>query len=194
MPTLQRRQDGAYFIRNYYHDYHTWQVVADGVRFLELRGATEGAFFSTDLFMQLYMNGWVFTGNGPRLKMRSPVVSALVPPALAERLQRFHQLLFKGQVDHIIPMLWWGPAVEDVPAAEAGVRQFFGLSKIEVKSWKLRDAVVHRLPEDLQSSVGGTSLAVVRAGLTVGATAIEATEHWFGAGDQWHVAWGFLHP
>lgn len=90
VPTLNRRSDGGYYILNHHHDHHTWQIVGDGVRHLERRGIQVGQFFPTDLFMQLYMNGWVYTGESRSRTGALRAIKALAPHELEQAIKTFH--------------------------------------------------------------------------------------------------------
>jgi hypothetical protein len=66
LPTLDQRADGCFIVKHFYHDNQTWQIDADGVRYLNNLGIRTGDSFSTDLFMQLVASGIVYTSSRPR--------------------------------------------------------------------------------------------------------------------------------
>jgi hypothetical protein len=99
MPTLRKAHDGHYFVLHHYQDTHTWQVNADGVSFLRRRGIDEDGQFSTDRFMHLWKNGWVWVGDQPG-PPPGPVVigDSDVPVLLREAIQDFHASVWQGNL------------------------------------------------------------------------------------------------
>ena len=99
MPTLARRQDGQYTVRHFYQDFATWQIVPDGVSYLRRRRIEQDGHFTTEQFMHLWMNGWVYTGDhsgpppGPLC-----VGDRDAPQDLRDAIQEFHSTLRNGQL------------------------------------------------------------------------------------------------
>lgn len=64
MPRLVERKDGCHYIRHFYRDSATWQVDRKGVFFLRERGVNVGDLFPTELFMEMWELGLVYTEAG----------------------------------------------------------------------------------------------------------------------------------
>lgn len=64
MPRLLERSDGCHYIRHFFHDHATWQVDRKGVLFLRERGVNDGDKFPTELFMDTWQLGLVYTEAG----------------------------------------------------------------------------------------------------------------------------------
>jgi hypothetical protein len=183
MPTLQRRNDGGFFIRNFHRDdHHTWQVRADGVRFLERRGVREGSFFDTALMMQLYVNGWIYTGAGSVAPRRSSTQT--IPPALLTAVRALHSALVSRDA-HV--------AVQYVASSEASRETVFAelSSGIGIRSWKAVDAVVLPLPEPTVRGTGLREAAIVTMRLSSGAGAELVEEVWVRS-EGWKALWPSL--
>lgn len=134
MPTLQRRSDGGFFIRNFHRDdHHTWQLRADGVRYLERRGIVEGSCFSTALMMQLYVNGWIYTGSGPTPLKRS--AAQAIPPALLSAVRGLHAALTSR--DQFVAQRFVASSETDRTQVLAELADGLG-----IRSWKAVDAIV----------------------------------------------------
>lgn len=183
MPTLQRRNDGGFFIRNFHRDdHHTWQVRADGVRFLERRGVREGCFFDTALMMQLYVNGWIYTGAGPVASRRS--AAQAMPPALLSSVRALHAALVSRSA--LV-------ALKHVASSETSLIDVFaGLaSGLGIRSWKPVDAVVLPLSESIAEGTGAREAAIVTMRISCGASAELVEEVWV-RGEGWEVLWPSL--
>ena len=98
MPTLVRRQDGQYIVRHFYQDFATWQLSSEGVSHLRRRRVEEDGHFTTDQFMHLWMNGWVYTGDRP-VHAPGPVSvgDRDVPQGLRDAIHGFHSAIRNGQ-------------------------------------------------------------------------------------------------
>lgn len=98
MPTLVRKQDGQYIVRHFYQDFATWQISPEGVSHLRRRRVEEDGHFTTDQFMHLWMNGWVYTGDRPGLAPGPLCVGDRdVPQALRDAIREFHSAIRNGQ-------------------------------------------------------------------------------------------------
>ena len=64
MPRLVERSDGCHYIRHFYRDHATWQIDRKGVLFLRERGVNTGDKFPTELFMEMWEGGLVYTEAG----------------------------------------------------------------------------------------------------------------------------------
>ena len=99
MPTLARREDSQYIVRHFHQDFATWQISPDGVSYLRRRRIQQGDQFTTEQFIHLWMNGWVYTGDEPG---RAPgplcVGDRDVPQSLRDAIHEFHSTLSNGQV------------------------------------------------------------------------------------------------
>jgi hypothetical protein len=182
MPTLQRRNDGGFFIRNFHHDdHHTWQLRADGVRYLARRGVTEGSYFDTALMMQLHLNGWLSTASSPTPLKRN--VSQAIPPALLSAVRRLHAALAsrdQATAQHFV-------ASSETNRAQVLAQLACGLG---IRSWKPIDAVVLPLPEPTASGTGVDEAAVVT--MRISQTVPVLVEETWIRGPDWRVLWPSL--
>jgi len=98
MPTLVRKQDGQYIVRHFYQDFATWQISPEGVSHLRRRRIEEDGHFTTEQFMHLWMNGWVYTGDHPG-PAPGPfcVGDREVPQDLRDAIHEFHSTIRNGQ-------------------------------------------------------------------------------------------------
>ena len=64
MPRLLEPSDGCRYVHHFYRDHATWQVDRRGVLFLRERGINDGDKFSTELFMDMWQRGLVYTEAG----------------------------------------------------------------------------------------------------------------------------------
>jgi hypothetical protein len=98
MPTLERRNDGCYYVRHFFREHSTWQVLGEGVHSLGNRGVKEGSWLSTNLFMELWTRRLVYHGNslptGPLPDSRD----AAAVTGLRKRAADFYRLVYSGQV------------------------------------------------------------------------------------------------
>jgi len=98
MPTLARKPDGQYIVRHFYLDFATWQISPEGVSHLRRRRVEEDGHFTTEQFMHLWTNGWVYTGDHP-----GPAPGPLcvgdrdVPQDLRDAIHEFHSTIRNGQ-------------------------------------------------------------------------------------------------
>src|SRR5687768_14836019 len=99
MPTLVRRADSQYIVRHLHQDVAVWRIVADGVSYLRRRRIEQDGHFTTEQFMHLWMNGWVYTGEQP-----GPAPGPLcigdrhVAQDLRDAIHDFHSALGNGQL------------------------------------------------------------------------------------------------
>lgn len=98
MPTLARKQDGQYIVRHFYQDFATWQISSEGVSHLRRRRIEEDGHFTTEQFMHLWMNGWVYTGDHPGPAPGPFCVGDRdVPQDLRDAIHEFHSTIRNGQ-------------------------------------------------------------------------------------------------
>lgn len=96
MPTLAQARDGHYFVRHRYRRHATWQITARGVQHLRRRGIEQDHRFSTDHFMSLWRNAWIYTGRGAKRRCWPAVVGDPgVPEALRDAIANFFTALKK---------------------------------------------------------------------------------------------------
>jgi hypothetical protein len=194
MPTLNRRLDGLFFVRHFYGEHHTWQVTSEGVRYLEFRGVGEGVHFTTTLFMEMVVQGLVYTGQRPKPGFSGGIRSAHLPDAMFPIVSSFHQALRQGDVREVTARLWLPPAGQEgrAPVIKLVGDELSDRARLP-SSWKLKDSLTYDLPASEQSSHGGADLlTIVRVRLTIQESAVEVTEYWLRADSGWHVCWGFL--
>lgn len=101
MPTLVHKNHGLYIVRHFYHHNATWQIDRDGVLFLKSRGIGSGQRFGTDLFMQLWMRGMVYTETQLRIPESKPLGGPLSPDdlALRQRAAGLYKALYNGKLE-----------------------------------------------------------------------------------------------
>jgi len=98
MPTLARKQDGQYIVRHFYQDFATWQISPEGVSHLRRRRIEEDGHFTTEQFMHLWMNGWVYTADHPGPAPGPFCVGDRdVPQDLRDAIHEFHSTIRNGQ-------------------------------------------------------------------------------------------------
>ncbi|HLY63297.1 MAG TPA: hypothetical protein VKV95_21340 [Terriglobia bacterium] len=200
MPTLQRRiGDGGFFVRHFYRDHNTWQVTGEGVRYLGRREIKEGGRFSTELFMQLWIRGFVYYGNSPRNPWVEIRQDTVAEAAVRRNVKEFHQLMHSAKPDSAWSLVWQGGP--ETPT--------FELFKIEASvdggtrldKWKIADIIgIYELPPEDQSSFDGAKrLATVAVQISLADSASEpcyageVKQYWFEFNDHWRIWWrGFL--
>ena len=100
MPTLQRRvDDGGYYIRHFFHEHHTWQILGDGITILANRNIREGNYFRTELFMELLRRGLIYHGIGPTH------TSAREPKPLDAHVAEYYRFIYAGDTRRAWPYL-----------------------------------------------------------------------------------------
>ena len=192
MPTLQRRNDGCFFVSHFYREHHTWQIQGEGVRFLERRGIREGSRFPTDLFMELWMRGLVYHGNSTANRPIALCRDTVAMAAVRTHVRKFHQLIYSTKVDQAWAMVW-----ENEPSTLA-LEQFrveVGGNPYGLRSWSIRDIVLYDLPADFQPDFAGAKrFAGVTVQISLAASEAEfrardVTQYWLEFRDEWRVAW-----
>lgn len=178
MPTLECRRDGCYFIRHFYREFSTWQVTAEGVRYLQRRGVPEGGYFPTDDFMHLLRNRWVSIGEHPLELGHSGIGDLMDPRNLRDAVHQFHTALKKGDrlaasqfiVDDLSDETW---------------------SKSLLTSWKPEDSFtcpVENAEVDGEpvEAIGKAHLALLFRGEQA---KVYLTEYWLRTKSGWSVMW-----
>jgi hypothetical protein len=154
MPTLVQKSDGNYFIRHYYNQHSTWQVLGTGVHFLKRRGVAIGQQFSTTLFMQMWTRGLIYHGDVALVEQAEAPCPA---PELRERVRRLHAALRSGNAE-LARRLTVSDYVHSVLANRFGQEARF-------TRWYLEDLDVIRLDSSSQASFAAIALAVVHVNL-----------------------------
>jgi hypothetical protein len=194
MPTLTRRQDGCYIVRNCQdNEFSTWQVTADGFLFLQRRGVREGAAFSVELFIRLKTNNWVYTGDHPPPQATSSthLEANDLPPELGAAIRDFHSALRAGDAFNAQALMLTLDASEGTDAPMEN--QPTGL--VEIESWKRRDCNVWRLPAESGDAFGGAEdVATVTISLRLRGcgqdnSPMDIKEYWLRTVDGWRVLW-----
>ena len=151
MPTLARRQDGRYIVRHFYQDVATWQIEPDGVSYLRRRRIEQDDHFTTEQFMHLWMNGWVYTGDHPGLPPGPLCVGDRdVPQDLLDAINEFHSSLRNGQLAaawrFVSTMHSLGSAIPkdmldiiDAQQFEVFQEKMTGAHRPRLHSWRLLD-------------------------------------------------------
>lgn len=179
MATIQRRADGGFYIRQFYQDHHTWQILGAGVRYLEFRGIKEGDSFSTSLFMELWQRGLVYHGERIPIAVEPARLDAASERALRERVSELHTVLHQGRVDDALSYAF-EPA-PDVTAFEAAALRCQGVP------WRVADLVVYPMGAESQAEFRG-AVQFAKVAVKIGAKAMVLTEYWLHVDGQWRLA------
>lgn len=175
MPTLNRRADGGYFVRHFYHDHSTWQIHAKAVRFLERRGITEEeSRFSTDLFMKLLMKGWIFYGSKAPPETAFCMYDLPLGQQLASYVSAYHAALHREKFDE---------ATKFLVSADQSSALRLNHSR---STWKVEDILVYDLSGKRHDLDGATHLGV--AYVLIGdanGTRTERKEYWLRIDGRW---------
>lgn len=184
MPTLQRRVDGSYYLRHFYRDHNTWQILGAGVRYLERRGIREGDRFATDMFIELWLRQLVYHGD----KIPIPIDEALRDTALEAsvraRVKNFHQLLYPGRASDAVSFL--------LNAEPCLVAKFCEDAILYCGArWKIADILLYGVPPERRGEFQeARRFAVVALRITVGDEPTrEIAEYWLEVTDEWYVLW-----
>lgn len=198
MPTLeQRNTDGGYFIRQFYRDHHTWQVVGEGVRFLANRGVVAGSRFSTDLFFELWRKGLVYHGQTIPTK---PDLDPHSKTELERRSAEFFRLVFARDADTAWQLIAVPALVAEysVETSEAAFDRFAGeLAGLNLASWVTLDATsvvadIEIMHEDrcvFRSSKLGVCSTRISTRTTSGLFQQDVKHAWFHSDGQWWLLW-----
>lgn len=138
LPRLVQKADGSYIVKHFYRENTTWQIDADGVRYLNARGIRADDLFPTDIFMQLVMLQLVYTGNRPRTSptISDPVVAGSADPELKGSAESAFRLLFQQQYAELYKIL--ASDIRGTVSLEDFVSRLTGPDKRRVSSWKIR--------------------------------------------------------
>jgi hypothetical protein len=186
MPTLQRRSDGGFFIRHFYQDHNTWQILGDGIRYLERRGVREGGWFSTDMFMELWRLGLIDHGNAPPNRPVATPPETVVAAALRRQVRDFHRRLHSGLADSAWEFVLQGPP--STPTLKQFRREVSDDKRPRLASWKIEDIVSVC---DLQSDLYGAerfAVVAVKIGL-VDSDPREIKQWWLEMNGHWRIWW-----
>jgi hypothetical protein len=137
MPRLVEKSDGTYIVRHYYRQNSTWQIDADGVRFLKRCGVRPEELFDTTLFMELWSRGMVYTG-ARRPKPAGPQNDGPRLPddlALRERVARLYQELYLQNLDDAYTYLH--PAIRAAKTLAQFKTRLTGTRRSRLASWKI---------------------------------------------------------
>lgn len=191
MPTLERRVgDGEYYVRHYFHQHNTWQVLGEGVRILGNRGVTEGKRFSTDLFMDLWMKGLVYHGRA--IPLGRPCRDPRVTDDFANRVAEFYGLVYAQRVD----AAWTLVAVPALQDNDESPEVLFARFTTDVRdlglvSWKLTDRQVYDVPLEVvregQPVLQATRLGIAYVRLTLRAEQRDVKQYWLYSDGKWWV-------
>lgn len=198
MPTLQRRVwDGEYYVRHFFHQHNTWQVLGEGVRVLRNRGVTEGSRFSTDLFMELWVRRLVYHGSAiPSGELR-PSRDAGVADSLTRRVGEFYRLVYAQKAVtawSIVAM----PVFQDDEDPEAVHTQFLAeVSELGLTGWKCTDSHVYQLRFEVvregQPIFEATRIGYVHVRLSLRAGQRDVKQYWLYADGKWWLMWQGFH-
>ena len=194
MPTLQRRDDGGFFVRHLYREFNTWQILGDGVRYLERRGISEGNWFPTEMFMDLWMQCLVYYGDTPP---KRPVVipQDTAPMAtLRSRVKEFYQLIYSVEADLAWALVWRDAS--STRTLEQFGKEISGGDTRRLAAWNIKDIIACPVPVDSQSAIGGAKrFAVVTVQINWQASAsgqrhpCEVKHFWLELNGQWWIIW-----
>jgi hypothetical protein len=198
MPTLVRRQDSQYIVRHFYQDFATWQISPDGVSYLRRRRIEQDGHFTTEQFMHLWMNGWVYTDDHP-----GPAPGPLcvgdrdVPQDLRDAIHEFHSTLANGQVAAA-----WGfvstmrtvenPAhkdmldIIDAQQFEVFQEKMIGAFRSQLHSWLCVDI------RTVITSIEYIATIEIKEGVEHGRIVrrpVELNEQWVHTPSGWNVKW-----
>lgn len=130
MPRLVERSDGCHIVRQFYHTSATWQIDADGVRYLRDRGIRVGDLFPTGVFMDMLTLGLVYTSNRPRTPQ--PLITGSSDPELHAHARATFGALVRRDYGSVYEAL--APGLRARITTDDFVAQVLG----RVVSWNLR--------------------------------------------------------
>lgn len=207
MPTLEKRiEDGGFYIRHFFHEHNTWQVLGEGVRFLQNRGVSEGGRFSTDLFMDLWIRGLVYHGNVIPGGPRRPCPDLGIAAALRKCVAEFYRLVYAGNSAAAWKLVATSMILQE-NETEAAARDRFAneVQGCRMASWRLTDCrafdfdVDFVVEQDGQPSFRATKLGAVylRLSLKSNADSVEQhdlVQHWLYSEGHWWPWWRGIKP
>lgn len=201
MPTLAQRQDGCFIVRHFYQDFSTWQITTDGIAYLERRSVREDARFSTDQFMHLWMNGWVYTGEYSGAAPGPVVIGDRdAPQSVRDAIHDFHSALWirdlavawRSTSEFVDPQLIRAiqPGVVDEHVQQLTELAFQAFcdnvnrsGMLELQTWKLRDI------RTIVSGVEYTATIGARTSSTGRTRTAEWDEAWTIGPSGWKIMW-----
>jgi hypothetical protein len=138
MPRLVQKNDGLYIVRHFYQQNATWQIDADGVLFLKGRGVRAGELFETDLFMEMWMRGMVYTGTRRRTPAGEPRHGPPSPDdvALRERAATLYRALYHRNLEEAYAFLL--PRIRVSKTLDQFKTAFMGPRPSGLTSWKIQ--------------------------------------------------------
>lgn len=194
MPTLQLRADGCFYIRHFYRDHSTWQVLGEGVRYLERRGFIEGQRFSTDVFMDLYMRGLVYHGEVPtQARPQAEPRDTHQAAALRSVVREFHQFVHAGAADQAWAAVY--QRTQDPEMRSMFCSEVQGLAGNKLSSWTIKDLIIYDMQGESASFPNAKRIGMVIldirfvAGTPSVSREKELTEYWLEFDDGWRFAW-----
>jgi len=188
MPTLVQKSDGAYIVQHYYQEYCTWQVGGDGVRFLRERGVGDGDRFPTDLFMELWMRGMVWTGDRPPPQPdRRPEPLSADGRDLLERAMGLYTALYQQRADDAYTFL--PPSIRAIKTLEQFGAEVVGTRGFRLASWKILD--VSSFPLQGEADRGGQITVDIEIEDNSGARhqLYGLREYWLQIQNEWYCIW-----
>jgi hypothetical protein len=198
MPTLLRRQDSQYIVRHFYLDFATWQISPDGVSYLRRRRIEQDGRFTTDQFMHLWMNGWVYTGDHPGAAPGPSCVGDRdVPQDLRDAIHEFHSTLANGQCAAAWRFVSATRTVGSLIPKD--MLHVFDAQQFKVFQEKVTGALRSRFHSwlclDIRTVISGIEYVatieidedVDHAG--IGRRPVELNEHWVQTPSGWNVKW-----
>ena len=141
MPSLHERSDGAYIVVDFYHQFRTWQLTGDGVRYLKGRGVRAGGAFGRDVLGELVTRGWAYTGVHRPVPPGEPHPRPPSPndAALHERVRALCQALYLQSFEDAYPFVF--PEIRDRKTAEEFKNEVVGPGQSRIVKWKVQDVV-----------------------------------------------------
>lgn len=196
MPTLERKiADGEYYVRHFFHQYNTWQMLGEGVRILGHRGVTEGNRFSTDLFMDLWMKGLVYHGLTIPTGTLRPCRDSGAVDDLQKRISEFYRLVYAQKPDAAWTFVAAPVLDDDSESLEVAFARFINdVRDLGLTGWKRTDSpqvcewdfeVVREGQVTFQATRRGTTY--IR--LSMGTERRDLKEYWLYAQDNWWLWW-----
>jgi hypothetical protein len=197
MPVLERRAtDGEYYVRHFFHEHSTWQILGEGVRLLANRGINEGSRFSTDLFMDLWMSGLVYHGLVP-VRSSRPCRDPIVSDSLRSRVAEFFGLLYARNAARAWPIVAAPIIQDDGESSDVMYSRFVReVEGLQIQRWRQADSQVHDIEYSVEvdgcRTFHATRLAAVLIRLRLGSSVTDERDlrqHWVYADGKWWVIW-----
>lgn len=184
VPTLVQRSDGAYIVRDFYHEHNqTWQLTAKGVEFLRAHGFDTGSTFPRSLLWELVEGSMAYTQGQPRIQ--EPGSPPWDDVDLNQRAWALYQALQDTKLadayTFLLPRIRGRMTVEQFQIEFAGSALSRGLS-----SWRFKR--VSSVAQE-SSELGVTRVGEVIVDLEfqdVRDNLYERLELWFQIGGEWY--------